>query len=96
MEEIIKRACERLKVSSPKAFQIEAISALLLGKDVFLSYPTGSGKSLVFQALPFAKDYHSQCEGSCVLVIQPIIALMLDHLRGGLRGRESIGPLKGL
>jgi len=40
-----------------KEKQIEAMKALYEGKDVFLWLPTGYGKSICYQALPFLYDY---------------------------------------
>nr|XP_027201341.1 ATP-dependent DNA helicase Q-like 1 [Dermatophagoides pteronyssinus] len=55
-----------------KPLQYEAIRALLGAKDVFCVFPTGGGKSLIFQlaALALAK---------CCLVVMPLISLMQDH-----------------
>ena len=70
-EEII---IEKLKVESLKEFQKKAITAILEEKDCFVSQPTGTGKSLVYQALPLLKP------GGYVLVISPLIALMQDQM----------------
>ena len=36
--------------------QIEAMSLFIEGNDVFVSLPTGYGKSIIYAALPFAFD----------------------------------------
>ena len=41
------------KLSNLRSYQKQAFNYILDGKDCFLSQPTGSGKSLVFQALPY-------------------------------------------
>ena len=46
------------------------------GNDVFVILPTGSGKSVCFSVLPFAFDDLFQCDGSIVIVLSPLIALM--------------------
>ena len=61
------------------AHQRAAISCLLAGKhDVFVSMPTGSGKSLIFQ-LPGVI-----AERKVTVVVSPLIALIrdqIDHLK---------------
>ena len=37
--------------------QKQAVRAFLDGKDVFVSLPTGFGKSVCFQSIPFMFDY---------------------------------------
>ena len=62
--------------------QKDAITSLLAKRDVFLSLPTGAGKSLIFHALPTArKAANPELPYGNVLVIQPIIALMEDQMR---------------
>ena len=36
--------------------QIEAMSSFIEGNDVFVSLPTGYGKSIIYAALPYAFD----------------------------------------
>ncbi len=54
--------------------QSESIEAALTGRDVFVLFPTGGGKSVCFQISALAKD------GICV-VISPLIALMQDQVQ---------------
>lgn len=53
-------------------WQLEAIKAVLQGKDTFLCHPTGSGKSLAFQFPPVVS-------GRLSLVLTPTISLMIDQ-----------------
>ena len=69
-----------------KAEQRSAIESVYRGKDVFVWLPTGFGKSICYQTLPFVFDsklgrVNSQC-GSVVLVVSPLIALMVDQVVG--------------
>ena len=68
--------------------QREAIKAVNDGKDVFLWLPTGYGKSICYQALPFLFDFklkrttlpshkHSVC-----VIVSPLITLMLSKSPG--------------
>ena len=66
--------------------QREAIKAVYDGKDVFLWLPTGYGKSICYQALPFLFDFklkrttlpshkHSVC-----VIVSPLISLMVEQV----------------
>lgn len=71
-----------------KEEQRAAIKAVYQGRDVFVCLPTGYGKSLCYQTLPFVIDYgrSGEARNSAVLVVSPLIALMEDQV-GGLRRR---------
>ena len=55
--------------------------AFVQGRDVFVSLPTGSGKSLCYCLLPLLFDelYGSQRK-SIVVVVSPLISLMKDQV----------------
>jgi ATP-dependent DNA helicase RecQ len=53
--------------------QAAAIEAVLAGRDVLVTMPTGAGKSLLYQ-LP------AVCLDGLTLVISPLIALMKDQV----------------
>ncbi len=56
------------------------IREFLKGKDVFVSLPTGSGKSLCYWILPYIFDFiRGRCD-SMVLVVSPLIAIMQDQV----------------
>ena len=80
MEVSIGNASERLGYSSLKSQQKRAITSFLEGNDVFVSLPTGSGKSLCFALLPFAFDDFLRREGSIAIVVSPLISLMKDQV----------------
>ena len=77
------------KLGSPemslKKEQRLAIQAVYGGRDVFVWLPTGFGKSVCFQALPFVFDYKlglvSAQKTSIVLVVAPLVALMVDQVQ---------------
>jgi superfamily II DNA helicase RecQ len=50
--------------------------------------PTGYGKSIIFQLLPFLHEYHSMSEaGNIVIVVASLNALMEDQIKSlGKRG----------
>ena len=63
-----------------KAEQEEAIMHLTLGRDVFVSLPTGYGKSFCYQALPFVFDGLRKVEKLIVMVVSLLVALMKDQV----------------
>ena len=66
-----------------KKEQLQTIRNLYNGKDVFLWLPTGFGKSICYEVLPFLFDYKSSRAGpgnSTVLVVSPLVSLMLDQV----------------
>lgn len=50
-------------------------------KDVFVNLPTGFGKSLIYQALPFVFDHVTKSSGHIVVVVSPLISLMEDQVK---------------
>eukprot|EP00794_Sanderia_malayensis_P011601 gene11601-12795_t len=44
------------KIESLRVYQVNAMLGLLQGRDVLVAQPTGSGKSVVYQLIPFAFD----------------------------------------
>ncbi len=54
--------------------QAEAVAAVLDGEDVFAVWPTGSGKSLIYQLPAVARP-------GLTLVVSPLVALMRDQAR---------------
>ena len=74
-----------------KPEQEKVLSYLYEGQDVFAWLPTGYGKSICFQLLPFMFDFKlgrtttsSQTSGtimpSIVLVVSPLVSLMIDQV----------------
>jgi len=59
-------------ISALKNWQIKIILAALEGRNTFIIQPTGSGKSLCFQIMPFIT-------GKVTVVLTPTISLMKDQ-----------------
>jgi len=70
-----------------KTEQRDCIKYLYEGKDVFLWLPTGFGKSLCYEVLPFVLDDMLGRHGSVVIVISPLVSLMVDQVQS-LRQRS--------
>ena len=82
-----------------KAEQLGAIKCIYDGKDVFLWLPTGFGKSICYETLPFVFNYkHSDggTGGGCsvVLVVSPLVSLMADQV-ASLRSRGVSAAIIG-
>ncbi|MGH2508250.1 MAG: RecQ family ATP-dependent DNA helicase, partial [Ktedonobacteraceae bacterium] len=56
-----------------RSFQLEALRAVLTGRDVLTLAPTGSGKSLTYQLPALLRP-------GCTLVISPLVALIRDQV----------------
>lgn len=84
MEKAISSAQEFLKYESLTAVQQSVIKGYLVGKDVLLCSPTGSGKSLNFEIAPliFKNLGH---EKPTVIVVSPLVALMRYQVEGLLK-----------
>ena len=80
LDGLILRACQRLGYASIRPNQLKAIRSFMEGNDVFVILSTGSGKSVCFSVLPFAFDDFFQRDGSIVVVVSPLIALMKDQV----------------
>ncbi len=81
-----------------KAEQTQVLQLLSEGRDVFVWFPTGYGKSLCYQLLPFLMDYKlgrtnaPLVDRSVVLVVSPLVSLMIDQVRSlNSRGLNSRG-----
>ncbi|KAH7832068.1 ATP-dependent DNA helicase RecQ family protein [Monocercomonoides exilis] len=66
-------ALKKLGILSFRGKQYECIKAILDGNDVFALWPTGAGKSLVYQLPALVTNKMS-------IVVSPLIALMIDQV----------------
>ena len=70
LEEAFRKASSKFKISELNIYQKLAIRKIFVEKeDVFVNWPTGSGKSLIYQALPLMFDHVSDKSGHIVVVV---------------------------
>ena len=55
----VEIAKQVLKIEQLRDYQFEALLGLLQGRDVVVSQPTGSGKSVVYQLFPYVLDIYN-------------------------------------
>ena len=79
-EAIITLTVKRMGYSTLKERQKQAIFSFVNGRDVFVVLPTGFGKSLCYGCLPLVFDTLRKHEGSVVIVVSPLVALMKDQV----------------
>ena len=83
-----KESVQKLGYEEPTEEQEEALMKFAAGKDVFISLPTGSGKSVCFASVSLLFDKirrlkvpvkkTNQC--SVTIVVSPLVALMQDQV----------------
>ncbi len=94
----VERSLQAFGYDSIKPVQAEAVQTVLQGQDVFVNVPTGYGKSLVYQILPFCANFLLEDLGivpastPLVLVVSPLLALMRDQAQK-LRQIRGANPL---
>ena len=69
-----------------KPEQKDCVQYVYEGKDVFVCLPTGFGKTVYFEVLPFMFDMKLGKVGSLVVVVSPLVSLMIHQVRS-LRSR---------
>ena len=87
MEEAFAFAAAKLQVNTLNGHQKQAVRAVL-EKDVFVCLPTGFGKSLCFQSVPFIYDFLAgHASGSSTtpdnhiaVIVEPTAALMREQV----------------
>lgn len=78
--EALEICCRILGIQlSPE--QEAAVTSILKQRDVFVSLPTGAGKSICYAILPLLFDTIKKTKGSIVIVTSPLLALMKDQAR---------------
>ena len=80
-ETAIAKVARLFNISTFNCHQKMAIRSFVEDKrDVFVNLPTGYGKSLIYQALPFMFDCLSGQQGHIVVVVSPLINLIKDQV----------------
>ena len=79
---LAKVGCSSITLKPQQKVSVDNIVA---GRDVFLWLPTGFGKSICYEVLPFVFNRKDIC---LVLIISPLISLMIDQVRS-LRARSA-------
>ena len=84
VKDAIAYGLRKAQYKDVREHQRKVIEGYCSGKDVFLSAPTGSGKSLTFEVAPYVFDYLEHGERlevcSVCLVVVPLVALMKDQV----------------
>ena len=68
--------------------QAEVVVSFVRGRDVFVSLPTGSGKSLCYTCIPWTFDELKKTgrqPKSIIVVVSPLVALMKDQVAALIR-----------
>ena len=86
----IKVVLSIFSIKEFRDYQIKCLESLLNNFDSFVCQPTGSGKSIIFQALPFlsfARENPDVTQETLLknchykaLIISPLLSLMQDQL----------------
>ena len=77
---VIRAAAASLSYNALKTEQEQAMEAFSRGNDVFVSLPTGYGKSLCYALIPRMFDMlRSEDKASIAIIISPLISLMQDQ-----------------
>ena len=81
LQQALDYAAQKLRMERLNEKQVEAVTAFIGGKDVFVSLPTGYGKSVCFQSVPFALDYIRGWTDKCTaIIVEPTAAVMRDQV----------------
>ena len=77
----VTEAIQRLGYSTMKPEQLQVVSGIVSGRDVFAVLPTGFGKSLCYTCPPTVFGLVLPVEGtSIVLAVAPLTAIMKDQV----------------
>ena len=85
-ERAVERAAQSLGYPDLKKEQKEAMIKFISGRDVFVSLPTGFGKTVCYAALPMAfdhllgRDSSDPSARSVAVVVSPLLSLIRDQV----------------
>ena len=81
-KQAVTEAASKLGYTVLKPEQLEIVTTLLRGRDVFAVLPTGFGKSLCDACLPaaFDKVLEEEKGTSIVVVVTPLLAIIHDQV----------------
>lgn len=81
IEQVAHEAARDAGYMELKPEQVKAIVEFVRGRDVFVSLPTGFGKSLIYGLLPIVLERLLQKPKQCsvAIVISPLSSLMIDQ-----------------
>ena len=71
------RVLERLKLENLKDLQRKALEKLVNGEYVFISQPTGSGKSLIYQSSPMAINIMKETTFKSIAVVISLLTSLM-------------------
>ena len=98
IERAVANAMRRVGLEEIKREQRRVIETFVSGKDVFVSLPTGYGKSFCYGLLPAVyDDLRSSDSTSIVVCVSPLTALMMEQrAKFAVRGvaTEFVGELQ--
>ena len=81
VENVASKVVQELGYESLKPEQLQIVTGVLRGRDVFGVLPTGLGRTLCFSCLPSAYDkLYPKSAPSIVLVLTPLTATMQDQV----------------
>ncbi len=95
VKQAIIKAVRKLGYSNLRHNQETAVLAFVKGSDVFISLPTGSGKSLCYWCLPGVHDVLKDKEASSmIVVVSPLMADQVSTLhKKGMKAIHVSGDL---
>lgn len=97
----INSAAKQLNIGQVKDHQRNGLLELLKGNDIFVSLPTGYGKSLIFHGAPLCRDFINARKGirgqrSLAIVVSPVVALIQDQIHHLKRANVNALYLHGM
>ena len=75
---VCEQAAKAIGYQELKREQLNAMTEFVSGRDVFVVLPTGFGKSLIYASLPIVFDTLLGTQGSTIVVVTPLTAIMKD------------------